>query len=189
MKRPQPAERPPALRRQLLLSGARSLTVVVLSVVVYYLLPLEHGLDAGGAIALAVSLVLFAGVLAWQIRAVTRSAYPRLRAIETLATAGPLFLLIFSTAYVLLYRSQVDSFSETLNRTDALYFTITVFSTVGFGDITPTTGTARILTMVQMLAGLVLVGLIARIILGALRVAQAGRSTHSGSTDRPEERE
>ena len=30
-------------------------------------------------------------------------------------------------------------FSETFGRTDALYFTVTVLATVGFGDITPVT--------------------------------------------------
>ncbi|MFD5857399.1 potassium channel family protein [Streptomyces chartreusis] len=167
----------------MLLALARSLTAVVLAVVVYYLLPLDHGLNTGGAIAMAVSLVFFAGVLAWQVRAITRSAYPKLRAIETLATAGPLFLLIFSVAYVLLYTNQGDAFSETLSRTDALYFAVTVFSTVGFGDITPETETARILTMVQMLAGLVLVGMIARLLLGAVRVAEERQPTDAGSTD------
>ncbi|WP_230193648.1 potassium channel family protein [Streptomyces coriariae] len=160
---------------------------VVLSVVVYYLVPLDHGLDIGTAIALAVSLVLSAGVLAWQVRTVTRSDFPRLRAIETLATAGPIFLIIFSAAYVILSQNQADSFSETFGRTDALYFTVTVFATVGFGDITPVTGTARVLTMVQMLADVVLVGMVARVLLGAVRIAEDARSAGSGEPPGPEE--
>ncbi|TQE37512.1 two pore domain potassium channel family protein [Streptomyces ipomoeae] len=183
MNRPQHAHRsavPP--RRRRLLSVTRSLAAVALSVVLYFLLPLDRDLDTGGAIAMAVTLVLFAGAVAWQVRAITRSAYPKLRAAETLATAGPIFLLIFATAYVLLHTNQEDAFSQTLSRTDALYFTITVFATVGFGDITPVTQTARVLTMVQMLADLVLVGLIARLVLGAVQVAEEGQQTHSDST-------
>ncbi|MFI8073525.1 potassium channel family protein [Streptomyces sp. NPDC086033] len=180
MKRPRQAERFRVSRRRLLLSVARSSVAVVLSVVIYYLAPLDQGLDIGTAIALAVSLVLFAGVVVWQIRSVTRSDFPRLRAIETLATAGPIFLIIFSAAYVLLSKNQADSFSETLGRTDALYFTVTVFATVGFGDITPVTGTARVVTMAQMLADVVLVGMIARILLGAVRIAEDARSAGSG---------
>ena len=180
MNRPRQAERFRVSRRRLLLSAARSSVAVVLSVVVYYLVPLDQGLDIGTAIALAVSLVLFAGVVVWQVRTVARSDYPRLRAVETLATAGPIFLIIFSAAYVLLSKNQADSFSENLGRTDALYFTVTVFATVGFGDITPVTGTARVLTMVQMLADVVLVGMIARILLGAVRIAEDARSAGSG---------
>lgn len=158
----------------------RSSVTVGLWLVVYYLVPLDHGIGIGTAVALIVSLVLFAGVVVWQVRTVTRSAHPRLRAIETLATAGPIFLVIFSAAYVLLSKNQAGSFSETLGRTDALYFTVTVFTTVGFGDIAPVTGVARVLTMVQMLADVILVGMVARILLGAVRSAENARSADSG---------
>ena len=62
--------------------------------------------------------------------------------VELLRDFGPwiyliLFLIIFSAAYVLLSENQADSFSETLGRTDALYFTVTVFATVGFVVVRP----------------------------------------------------
>ncbi|KUJ64043.1 hypothetical protein ACZ90_62980 [Streptomyces albus subsp. albus] len=163
-----------------MLTAARCFLAVGLSVAIYYLVPLDHGLNAGTAIAMAISLLLFIGVIAWQIRSIIHSAYPRLRAIEMLATMGPIFLVIFSAAYVLLFRNQEGAFSESLSRTDALYFTVTVFATVGFGDITPRTETARILTMAQMLADLVLVGLVARIVLGAVQASEAGRTPDTG---------
>jgi hypothetical protein len=183
MKRPWQADRFHVPRRRLLMSVLRSAVAVVLWVVVYYLVPLDHGIDVGTAISLAVSLVLFAGVVGWQIRAVTKSVYPRLRAMETLATVGPIFLIIFAAAYVLLSENQADSFSETLGRTDALYFTVTVFATVGFGDIVPTTGAARVVTMMQMLCDVMLIGMIARILLGAVRIAEDARS--AGSSEGP----
>ncbi|MGW2524178.1 potassium channel family protein [Streptomyces sp. NPDC001617] len=187
MKRPRQADRFRVPRRRLLLSVVRSAVTVILWVFVYYLAPLDRGLDIATAIALAVSLVLFAGVIVWQVRTVMKSVYPRLRAIETLATAGPIFLIIFSAAYVLLSENQADSFSETLGRTDALYFTVTVFATVGFGDIVPVTGTARVVTMMQMLCDVVLVGMIARILLGAVRIAEDARSAGSGEPPGSEE--
>ncbi|MFD7018411.1 potassium channel family protein [Streptomyces sp. NPDC059161] len=180
MTRSRQADRFRASPRRLLFSMVRSSVTVGLWLVVYYLVPLDHGIGIGTAVALVVSLVLFAGVVVWQVGTVTRSAHPRLRAIETLATAGPIFLVIFSAAYVLLSKYQAGSFSETLGRTDALYFTVTVFTTVGFGDIVPVTGTARVLTMVQMLADVILVGMVARILLGAVRIAENARSGDSG---------
>ena len=42
-------------------------------------------------------------------------------------------------------------FSQKLDHSRALYFTITVFSTVGFGDITPTNDAARLAVGAQML--------------------------------------
>ena len=44
------------------------------------------------------------------------------------------------------------NFSQPLNHTDALYFTVTVFATVGFGDITATTEAARLVVTGQMIA-------------------------------------
>ncbi|HTT88103.1 MAG TPA: potassium channel family protein, partial [Acidimicrobiales bacterium] len=64
-------------------------------------------------------------------------------------------------------------FSQALDHTRALYFTITVFSTVGFGDITPTTDSARILVSIQMLLDLVIIGAVARILINAAKIGLA----------------
>ena len=55
-----------------------------------------------------------------------------------------------------------------LTHTDGLYFAVTVFSTVGFGDITAKTEAARLVVTGQMIADLVILGLAVKIILGAL---------------------
>ncbi len=70
------------------------------------------------------------------------------------------------------------AFSESLTRTDALYFTITVFSTVGFGDITPLTQYARTMTMAQMIGDLIVVGLVAQVLLNAVRRGLERRAAH-----------
>jgi hypothetical protein len=59
-----------------------------------------------------------------------------------------------------------------MTKTTALYFTVTVFATVGFGDIAPMTEAARVVTMVQMLGDLVVLGLVVRVILGAVQVGR-----------------
>jgi voltage-gated potassium channel len=76
---------------------------------------------------------------------------------------------VFASAYLLLADNQAGAFSEPLDKTDALYFTVTVFSTVGFGDITPRGELARVVTMVQMLGDLLVLGLIVRVMLLAVR--------------------
>jgi hypothetical protein len=60
------------------------------------------------------------------------------------------------------------SFSEGMSRTDALYFTMTVFSTVGFGDISPRSQTARLLVTGQITANLLLLGVAARVLVNAV---------------------
>ena len=69
-------------------------------------------------------------------------------------------------------------------RDDSLYFTVTVFSTVGFGDITATSQATRVLAILHMLADLVLVGLIVRVLLRAVQVGQR-RQGHPGNKVRP----
>src|SRR5712675_1980474 len=78
-------------------------------------------------------------LLAYQVRAITRSPFPLLRGVEALATSIPLFLLLFAATYVVMATISASSFSQPLSRTDAIYFTVTVFATVGFGDITAKT--------------------------------------------------
>lgn len=154
----------------LLVSLLRSTAVVALLTALFYLAPFDRTVGIGTAAALIVGLLAFAALIAWQTVAIIRSEHPRLRAFEALASAVPLFLLLFAATYFLIARELPSSFSEPLNRTDALYFTVTVFATVGFGDIVATTETARVLVIVQMMADLVLVGLIAKVLFGAVQM-------------------
>lgn len=138
-------------------------------VVAYYLLPLDRRSSAGTVAGLVVGLVLTAGLLAWQTVMITRSGHPRLRAVETVATVFSLFVLLFSTAYFMMERTTAGTFNEPLSRTDALYFTIATFATVGYGDLVPVTQAARVTVLVQMLGDLLLVGVAVRVIVGAVR--------------------
>ena len=156
-------------RRRVLRSLLRATLTSTVLVVLYYRLPLTGELESSTLVLLLAGLAVFAGVISWQVRAILRSPYPALRAIEALAVAIPLFLLVFAVTYVRLADAHPGAFSEPLSRTDALYFTITVFATVGFGDITPVDGGARVAAMIQMLGDLVVVGLVLQVMLGAVK--------------------
>jgi hypothetical protein len=135
----------------------------------YYLIPLEGGRTGAASALLICGLLAVVVILVWEARAITRSALPRLKAVEALATTLALYLVLFASAYYLLERSSPGSFSEPLTKTDALYFTLTTFSTVGFGDITADSQTGRVVTMLQMFGGLMLVGVAARLLAGAVQ--------------------
>lgn len=145
-----------------------SLSTVAL-VTIYYLLPLERYSAAFGVITLLIGLLGLVALIAFQIHAIIKAEYPVLRAVGALATSAPLFLLQFAASYFVMGRISAANFSEPLTRTDALYFTVTVFATVGFGDITATTQGARILVTGQMLLGILIVGLGARIFVDAVK--------------------
>jgi hypothetical protein len=161
---------PKARRRRLMLRAllrpALSTTGLFL---LYYVLPLDGRLTGTTVTSLVVGLILVAALLVWQVRAILTADYPRLRAIEALCVSLPLFLLVFAAVYFATGRNEAASFSEGLNRTDALYFTVTVFASVGFGDITPVTQSARIMVMIQMVGDLLVVGIVARVILSAVQ--------------------
>ena len=75
--------------------------------------------------------------MVWEVRAIAGARYPGLRAAEALGLILPLFLVLFAAAYFVMERVPAASFTEPLTRTDALYFAVTVFSTVGFGTSPP----------------------------------------------------
>jgi ion channel len=139
-------------------------------VALYYVVPLDH--SSTGVTILVIGLVVFIGLVAFQVRSIIRSPFPGLRAIEALATSVPLFLLLFASTYVVMAAMSASNFGGRLTRTDGLYFTVTVFSTVGFGDITAKTQAARLVVTGQMIADLVILGLAIKIIVGAVNRAR-----------------
>jgi ion channel len=169
----------PAPRRLVARGLLRASATATALVVLYFTLPLTGSLDGSTAMLLVAGLLAFAGVVTWQVRAVLGSRHPGLRAIESLAATIPLFLLLFAVAYLQLAAADAGAFSEPLSRTDALYYTITVFSTVGFGDITPRADLARIVTMVQMLGDLLVVGLVLHLMVGAVKAGLQRRAAAS----------
>jgi voltage-gated potassium channel len=68
------------------------------------------------------------------------------------------------------------AFSEDLDRVDALYFTMTVFATVGFGDITPVTRAARAVVTIQMVANLLVLTLLLRLVTRAVQINRGRRN-------------
>jgi Ion channel len=151
----------------------RPLLTVTALIALYYLLPLSHIDDPEVALVLVTGLLAIVGLCVWQVRSIQQSRYPAVQAIEGLAFAVPLFLLLFAAGYYVLASLTPGAFTEPVNRTDTLYFTLTVFSTVGFGDIAPVTQPARVAVMVQMVADLLVLGVLLRAVTGAVRVRRA----------------
>ena len=137
-------------------------------VVLYYLLPLDHFSTGTAVTILVIGLAVFIGLVAFQTRSIIRSPFPGLRGIEALATSVPLFLLLFASTYLVMAKMSASNFDGGLTHTDGLYFTVTVFSTAGFGDITAKTQAARLVVTGQMIANLVILGLAIKIIVGAV---------------------
>jgi hypothetical protein len=163
-------EREVRRRRRRYAIGAMVQACVVTTVIVcaYFTLPITLS-RLGPSVVLLAGVAVVSILLAWQIRRVVQSPYPRVRTIAALTTALPLFLVVFAATYYISSRSTPGAWSEPLTRLDALYFAVTVFSTVGFGDIVPVSGLARILAMAQMIGDVIVVGLVVRVMIAAMR--------------------
>jgi voltage-gated potassium channel len=157
-----------ARRRLIVLALARTGLTVGAVLVLYYVLPLDRGFRPRTLVALFLGLVAFGALVTWQVRGILRSSAPALRAVESVALTVPLFLVVFAAVYIILANTDPASFTEPLTRTDGLYFVVTVFATVGFGDISPVSEVARALVTVQMVCDLLLIGLVLRVFLTAV---------------------
>lgn len=152
--------------------------VIVALLVWYFVAPLNRPWTPRMALVVLAGLLVVGAVTVWQIRAVLVSPTPRLRAASALVTSFPLIVVLFAASYVVMSHDRRDAFSEPLSRIDGLYFAMTVFTTVGFGDIAPRSQPARLLVLVQMLANLIYVGLLARALFEAARVGAANPHPH-----------
>jgi voltage-gated potassium channel len=157
----------------------RALLSASVLVALYYLLPLDgRGSGISEFARIVLGALLFLGLMTWNVKAITQSDNPGLRALEGLMVVVPLFILLFASVYFIISNGDDSQFTEALSRSDALYFTVTIFATVGFGDISPQSEAARLLTSGQMILDLVILGLGVRIILEAV---QRGRNRLSDS--------
>ncbi|HUK71282.1 MAG TPA: potassium channel family protein [Streptosporangiaceae bacterium] len=169
-----------AKRRRLVFRAVlRGVLTTTVLVILYYVLPLDRPWDSDTAVRVLIGLLIFAGITVWQVRTIAGARYPGLRAFEALGLILPLYLLVFASTYFVMERASAANFTQPLTRTDALYFSVTVFSTVGFGDITPKSEAARVVLIIQMLGDLALLGAGARVLLGAVRRGQQ-RSSDTG---------
>jgi voltage-gated potassium channel len=144
--------------------GLAALCVAVL-LTIYYTLPIAPDPREAVWLRLTVVVVVFGVVLVHEVNAIAKHGQPMQRAVIALAVLIPLFIVMFSTLYLITSRSDAAAFGTSMSRTQALYFTVVVLSTVGFGDITPKTDPARLLPTIQIVCDLLLVGVVIRLIL------------------------
>jgi len=168
---------PRDVRRKLMARAVlrSTLTLTVLTAA-YFELPFTLISQASYLTAFLLGSAVVIAVLGVQVRTILRSPYPRLRAVEALMTSGPLFIVLFAALHFVIAQVNPAGYTQPMTRLDALYFTVTTFATVGYGDLSPVSQTARLAALVQMVCGLFLVGVIAKLLLGITQESR-GRLT------------
>ena len=150
----------------------RTLATMAVLVTLYYVLPFDDDVDPVMVAEITLGCGVLAVVIVLQVRKVSASPYPGIRAVEALAFTVPVYVLLFATTYFVMEHTAGSSFTESLTRTDALYFGVTTFVTVGYGDIAAKSESARVVVTVQMVLDLLLLGLVVRVFLNAIKRSQ-----------------
>ncbi len=163
----------------------RTMLTVAILITVYAVMSPSDLADGNVGMRLVGALLVFTAVLAMQVFAIIRDPLPELRAGSSMITAVTLLVLMFAMTYATLASANPEWFSEPLDKSSAIYFTVTILGTVGFGDITAVSHTARWVVTTQMIVDLILVVALGRLLLTAARagrVRQARRASETGET-------
>jgi voltage-gated potassium channel len=161
-------------------SGLRILGVALGALVLYAFVPVPGDSGAAAIVGMVLGLVLFVVLVGWQLHSIVRAEHPVVRAVEALAFALLMLVAVFAFTYMTISRADPQSFSEALGRVDAMYFTVSTVSTVGLGDITPTSLGARVVVTFQMLFDLALLAGIVRLVILATRTGLRRQEAERG---------
>jgi voltage-gated potassium channel len=153
----------------------RATLSVAAMVAAYFLVPTRAGGTGSDWPWVLLAVSVFGVIVGIQVPAIVKAEHPVLRALESLAILLPAYLLIFARIYLSTSLTHASAFSQPLTAASALYFTVSVFASVGFGDIVAHTDSVRLLVTVQMLLNLVVFGVVIRLVVSAARRGIARR--------------
>jgi len=144
--------------------------VSAIALAVYFVIPFDEeiGVVLAGLVVVATigALVPLAIHRSGQVMA---SDQPVLVAAQALFTMITVLIVSFASVYYVLGTHQPHQMQGIETKIDALYFTITVVSTVGFGDITATGQGARLIVSANMIVNLVLLTIAIRLLSWAVK--------------------
>lgn len=161
----------------------RMLLSIVILVVIFIVVP-PGDLAAGTpGVGVTLGIVLLAGMVAWELRRVVQDPYPEVRAATGLMVLVVALVIIFALTYAAMSVATPAAFTEALDKSDAIYFTVTTLSTTGFGDIAANSQAARWVVTTQMLFDLIVLVGLARVFVLAAKTGRARRGKDTTSAD------
>jgi hypothetical protein len=170
-------------RRAFARVAVRSVITVALLITAYALIDPRDLAEGNLGARLVFALVLFFAVLTAQFFAIMRDPTPEMRAGSAMIVAVTLLVLMFSMTYATLAATNPEWFSQPLDKSSAIYFTVTILGTVGFGDITAVSESARWVVTAQMVLDLTLVVALGRVLVTAARAGRARQQRRAPGPD------
>lgn len=148
-----------------------------LVVVVYFVLPVQQEsavhATALRVLATVLGVVAMGALVTRELRRQVQSGYDR--RLDGLLLAVIVVVVGFSLIYFLVNRNDPAQVSGLHTRIDALYFTMSTMTTVGYGDVHAEGQAARALVVVQLVFNLVFVTTAAALVSSRIRSAVSGR--------------
>ena len=163
-------------RRRRIRGLLRVLALAVLLIGVYAVIPLQTDRWWLGMLIGVVALVAIAPFAIRRAAAVSTSEQPMLDAIEAITMVVAMLVFGFSSVFLAINRGDGE-FVGLSTKIDAVYFTITTMSTVGFGDIHASGQAARVAVSIQIIFDLSLLAMSLRLLIGSVRRRSAGNQT------------
>ena len=154
-----PTETRGAARRHL----ARSVLIVLVLVLGYALLPLRGERWWVGCALGVAAIAATVPITIRRLHAVRRAEQPVIVALEAIVLLVSMLVIGFAAVY---FAIDVDEgqFNGLATKLDAVYFTVTTLSTVGFGDISASGQAARGVVIFQILVNLAFLGIVVRVL-------------------------
>lgn len=161
----------------------RMLLSVAMLVIIFVIVPPEDLAKGNAGAGVVVGLVLLGLMVAWELRRVMQDPYPEVRAATGLLVLVVALVVVFALTYSAMSVADPSSFTESVDKSDAIYFTVTTLSTTGFGDIAAKSETARWVVTTQMLFDLIAVVGLARVFVLAAKTSRARRSRGAAESE------
>jgi voltage-gated potassium channel len=158
-------------------------SLLVLSLALFFLAPVDQDPPGGLALRTAVAVVVLALLALVLGRQLTRHARDQELRVDGLVAAILLVLVVFAFAFYGLAVHRPGEVEGIRTRLDALYFSASTMLTIGYGDAHAAGQWARGLALVQMVFDVVYVAAAVRLL-----TARAGRTVRpvSGRDDAAE---
>jgi hypothetical protein len=155
-------------RRARTRGAARILALALLLTLLYLVVPLQND---RWWLGLSVGLLAVVAIAPFAIRratAVRDAEQPVLAATEAITMIVAMLVFGFSSVYLAINRGE-GQFVGLSTKIDAVYFTVTTMSTVGYGDIHAAGQAARVAVTMQIVFDLSLLAMAVRLLVGAAR--------------------
>ena len=174
---PEQAPPPPTdvPTKAIVLTGFGMVGYVAAILAAYFAMPLS---DFGVAtlweavVLMVVALVAIVLGFFWGLRRVHGARLPLLRVVFLVVVLVTTYVVVLGYVYLSLETRDPGQVPGLSTHLDGLYFTVTMLTTVGFGDISPMGQVARGVSTVQMALNVLLLGAVVR---SAVQVGRAER--------------